>query len=143
MPDDNSRLDLSADLNQAKSAFLNDMEIAAEQVKDQLKAAAENERKQAQAARSKKMSALVVAVAAILLVVIAYWVVFNKPNSDNSSQAKSQYTGAKVQIVNPAAPAQKPAAQAPPQTAPTKRSGQDSQVVEHPSDEYEQPSSGM
>jgi hypothetical protein len=146
MPDDR-KFDLNADRSEAKSAFLNDVEVAAEQVKDQLKAAAEKEQKQAQAARSKKITAVIVAACAVLIVLISYWVVFGKPNDNNSTTVKNRYpTTVKVQVVNPATPPPKPGPSTAAQSAaPTRRPRPDSQVVEHPQDTYEQPgdNSGM
>lgn len=146
MPDDKKKFDLNADLSEARSAFLNDVEVAAEQVKHQMKAAAENEKKQAQAVRSKRISAAVVAAAAVILVLIAYFTVFGKPDAETAAVSKKQYPTAKVQIVDPAAAPQKTAAPTAAQnTAPPKPATHDSQVVNHPQDEYEQPGqdSGM
>lgn len=147
MPDDKNpyRFDLSAELNEAKSAFLSDMEAAAEQVKDQLKAAAEKEQKEAQAARSKKISAAVVAVAAIVIFLVAYLVVFGKPNDSATAQNQTRYPKAQVKIENLAAPTPKPTVAAPRQSTTPAPSQQDSQIVDRPSDDYEQPGqdSGM
>jgi hypothetical protein len=146
MPDD-KKLDLGAELSDLKNAFLNDVGTAAEEVKTQLKAAADSEKKKAQAAKSKQLSAIIVGVSAVVLVLIAYWVVFARPDSNAQDQAKSKYANQpKVRIVTPVPPStqNKPA---PPNTqtpAPVKPQN-DSQVVDRPSDEYEQPGqdSGM
>jgi hypothetical protein len=142
---DDRKFDLSAELSQAKSAFLNDVETAAEEVKQQLKAAAEDEKKKEQIARSKRLTAMLVAVGAVLVILVSYWLVFARPGNNASGQPSPTASGGTpVQIVSPPAPAQ-PAVPSAPRTARPGRTHADSQVVEHPSDEYEQPGddSGM
>ncbi len=144
MADQNNRFDLSADVSEAKTAFLNDVESAAEQVKEQLKVAAENQKKKEQAARSKKNTAIAVAVGAVLVLLIAYWVVFARPDNPAFTQNKAQYPNTKVRVTSPMPPPTN-TQRTPSRTAPAAQPGRDSQIVDRPPDDYEQPGqdSGM
>lgn len=75
MSDDN-RLDLGADLDKVSSDFLKDVEAAAKEVKQRKAADKEKDRRIATRTKDRKMSAVVIAVVALLLVLTAYWLVF-------------------------------------------------------------------
>jgi len=141
MPDDN-RFDLSEDLSKVKSDFLEGVEAAAEEVKQQLEVAAENERKKAEVARSKKFMAALATVGAIAVLLLSYWLVFARPDTGNTAVKRPSVSASeKLRIASPT-PVRKssPTITNPP--AASSRPSRDSQVVEHPSDEYEQPSEG-
>ncbi len=138
MPDNNKKLDLNAIDND----FLRDVQAATEQVKKRQaddKAKAVNEAKSAQ---SRKTSALLIAIGAVVVFLLSYWVVFGREGGAESDVAgtigtpaqQSQAANGKVQppCVNCAPTA--PPAQG---TIPAARS---SKNVQHPPDGYEQPS---
>lgn len=143
MPDDQKRVDISADLNQPDNDLLSDVQKATEQVKkrradDRAKDAAEARQRQ-----SRKTSALLIAVGAVLVLLVSYWVVFARQSgvSVDAATASREAAAARAKKMN--SPIKPPcvtncAPTAPPRVgAPV---GRDSQSVQQPPHEYEQPS---
>ncbi|NLN76510.1 MAG: hypothetical protein GX139_09375 [Armatimonadetes bacterium] len=75
MSEDN-RLDLSSDLEKVSKDFLKDVEQAAKEVKQRKAADREQDRRVVTRARERKISIAVISAAVILLLGIAYWLVF-------------------------------------------------------------------
>lgn len=137
MSDDN-RVDLSNNLDQLEGDLLKDIHAAAEEVKKRQESDKAKEIREAKKAKSNKSSALIIGIAAVVLIVIAYFVVFAKPN-DDSSTSNTPYTAPKITVNNnPPAP-QKPAV-TPTAPMPTTPGRHDSQITNQPKDSYEQPS---
>ncbi|MHB9037883.1 MAG: hypothetical protein ACYC64_14590 [Armatimonadota bacterium] len=140
MPD-NDRLDLSMDVDKIGDDLLKDVKAATEQVKKRRDTDKAQEAKSAEKAKTRQLSAIVIAAAAVVLVLIAYFVIFAKPDAPAGSP-----TGPYTQTQTPT-PAIKPpgAPTAVPSTTPPARpmpsTGRGSQT-NHPSDDYEQPSDG-
>jgi len=140
MPDRNKRVDLTGDLNNLDENILSDVKAATDAVKTQQAADREKEAQRSAKKQSKKISAVLIAVGAVLVLLLSYWVVFGREAGD-ASQTTPAYTS----------PAERSRAANPPIKTPctTKNSGtsssrvtpggNDSQSVQHPPDEYEQP----
>ncbi len=75
MPDDD-RLDLSSDLEKVSKDFLKDVEAAASEVKQRKAADKERDRKVATRAKDRKISMAIIAGAALVLIALAWWLVF-------------------------------------------------------------------
>ncbi|MGI6296805.1 MAG: hypothetical protein ACOX3G_12085 [Armatimonadota bacterium] len=75
MPDDN-RLDLNSDLEKVSKDFLKDVEAAASEVKQRKAADRERDLKVATRAKERKVSMAIIAGAALLLIALAWWLVF-------------------------------------------------------------------
>lgn len=75
MSDDN-RLDLNSDLEKVSKDFLKDVEAAASEVKQRKAADNERDRKVATRTKERKISMAVIAGAALLLIALAWWLVF-------------------------------------------------------------------
>jgi len=130
MPD-NDRVDLSADLDRMKDEFLEHMEAAAEEVKQQL---------------ARQSAIIAGAVGAVVILLVSYWVVFGRSDANNTAANQTSYPSTKVRIADPVkTPSSTPNKTGARVPAAPVRQRHDSQVVEHPSDEYEQPGqdSGM
>lgn len=139
MPDDN-RLDLGGDLDKLTGDLLKDVTAATAEVKKRKEKIAAQDAKEAEKTKSRKTQMLLVAIGAVVVLIISYLMVFAKPQEDqtdkwaNKQQVQTQQA---TPITSPGATRS---------TATTTRhsaggvAGQGSQVVEHPSDEYEQPS---
>lgn len=139
MPD-NNRLNLSNNLDQLDEDLLKDIHAAAEEVKKRQESDKAKEVKEAKKAETNKQSALIIGVAAVVLLVIAYFVVFAKPQSGTLQTGNNTYTPPpKVTVkTTPQAPQQPSSVQTAPQPAVPGK--QDSQITNHPKDSYEQPS---
>lgn len=141
MPDNDRKLDLSSDLGQLDNDLLKDVAAAAHQVKE--RQAADRAKAAAQEAKSnsRKTSALIVAIGAVVVLLLSYWIVFARPGGQdqagggepvNPSATQSQAVNGQIQP-----PCTTTAPTAPPRTAPPV--GRDSQTVRHPPEGYEQP----
>lgn len=143
-----NRLNLDENLHELTDNLLRDVQEAAEAVKKRHAEYKEEEKRAAQKAASKKQVGLMVAIGTIFVILLSYWIVFARPETNNLSQTAAGPTtvqsqeGPKVKITVPATPRATS-----PMTAPAAgfQPPKDAQVVEHPSDEYEPPSgdSGM
>jgi len=137
MPDDN-RLDLSMDIEKVGDDLLADVKKATEEVKSRKASDKAKEAKAAEKEKSRRLSAIIIAVGAVVLLLIAYFVVFAKPEPPASGVSGAQSQSPAPAIKAPVAPSSAPKVQVvTPNT--TRRSGRNSQVVGHPSDDYEQP----
>lgn len=145
---DGNRLDLSGDLSKVSTEFLDHVESAAAEVKQQLEAAAEKKRKEEQTARSRRITVAAIAVGAVLVLLISYLVVFGNPDQNSAASTRIRTSAPPARIADPtASPPQNNPGQPRP-AAPRQRYSRgagDSQVTDHPSDDYEQPGqdSGM
>lgn len=138
MPEKN-RLNLSHNLDQLDEDFLKDVQAAAKEVKKRQEADKVKEVNDAKKAKTNKYSAIIIGAAAVILILIAYFVVFGR--QDNATPVTQVTAPAPKVTVNTPAPTQQKTAPAP--TAPTQSSTpatHDSQVRSHPQDSYEQPS---
>ncbi|MDH7601815.1 MAG: hypothetical protein QHI38_06680 [Armatimonadota bacterium] len=139
---DDRRLNLDDSADQLTSNLLKDVQAAAEAVQKRRAAIKEEEKRAAAATKSKKQIGILVAVGAIIVFLISYWIVFARPDtapqqSASGPTAVQTQESPKVKIstpvtVSPSTPTRAPAAGVQPP--------KDAQVVEHPSDEYEPPS---
>lgn len=75
MPKDNNRLDLNADLEKLSGDFLKDVEAATKEVKARKQADAEKDRRNAVRKKDKRTSTIIVAVATVVLMFVAYFAV--------------------------------------------------------------------
>ena len=144
MPDDR-RVDLSHGLEKVSDDLLDNVRAAAVEVKRLQEAGARKDASVAQRAMSRRTAGLVIAVAAVVLLVLSYWMIFVRANNSTpavAGQSTSSQSGSQAtKINNPVMPnTTKATATTPPKPSP-RVVGHDSQVVEHPSDEFEQPSS--
>jgi len=140
MADDN-RLNLSEDLDQLQADLLKDVKAATHEVKQRHAAIKAQEVTEASRAKSRKTQMLLVAIGAIVILLLSYWMVFARPQGQD--QIATNNTG--TAVTQPA----KTSTVATPTTTPTTTpryngaggapAGRDSQVVEHPSDDYESP----
>ncbi len=142
MPDDD-RLDLSHDLEKIGSDLLKDVQAASKEVQQRKAKIAAEDAREAGKAQSRKTSMVLIAVGAVVVLLISYWMVFARPADEQprTPMTTSQTTGTQAKgtaITNSGAtPSTTPTT---PPRAGGSVAGQGSQVVEHPSDEYEQPS---
>lgn len=142
MPD-NNRLDLGSELEKISGSFAADVNAAAAQVKQRQAADKAKEAKQADKAQSRKMSAVVIAVAAVVLLLMSYWIVFGQgegsdnPTSGANSAVRAPQPEARITTTSPTSVTTQ-APQAPPK-AYSPVGGGSSQTVEQPQDGYEQP----
>jgi len=136
MPDDN-RLDLSGDLE----SLLQDVEAATDEVKQRKARIAAEDAKDVGREKSRKTQMMLIAIGAVAVLLISYWIVFARPNAGQGGAVSTVTTlgtpTAGTPIGNPGATHST--------TNATPRSGnagagQGSQTVEQPPDEYEQPS---
>ena len=145
MADDN-RLNLSEDLEKLADGLLTDVKAATDEVKKRQAAIKRAEDQDAARKKSKKLFAVIVGIGAVLVILLSYWIVFARPDGTVPSRAAgvatSQEQSRKVAITAPGTARSTGSAAGPAAGAPA---GRDSQLVEHPSDEYEPPSgdSGM
>ena len=72
---DNNRLNLGADLDEVSKDFLKDVEAATKEVKQQKAADREHDRRSAVREKDRKLSMVIIAVAVLILILIA-WMVF-------------------------------------------------------------------
>jgi len=138
-----NRIDLSNDFSVISDDLLKDVQAATAEVKKRKETIAAQEAREAQALKSKKTSLVLVAIGAVLVLLISYWVVFARSDEGTSGQLNAGIGGqnppaAKV-IVNPGVTQN--TGTTPPSTYRFGggAAGQGSQVVEHPPDEYERP----
>lgn len=142
MPDRDRKLDLSADLGDMHADLLKDVAAATEQVKKRQAADRAKEAEQAAKASSRKTSALLVAIGAVLVLLVSYWIVFARQGSpqETVSGGSGSPTASQTQTVNGQIqpPIVTPAPTAPPaRIAPPV--GRDSQASQRPPEGYEQP----
>ena len=139
MADDN-RINLSEDLDKIANDVLKDVKAATDEVKQRQEAIKLDGQRDSDKARSRKLSALIVGIAAVVIVLLAY--VFAGPDSTNRQQADaaSQSSG-KVAIT---CPVTTPTATPRTGGAASRLPSRTSQSSNHPpSDDYEQRDSGM
>jgi hypothetical protein len=144
---DDGRLDLNAELEKAQNDLLSDVKAATDEVKQRQAARKLDADRSVERAKSRRLSALLVGIGAVVVLLLSYWIVFARP--DQSGPPQATRTAASQSRRAPAVAIKCPG------TAPSRASaaggaastpaGRDSQLVEHPSDEYEPPSgnSGM
>ncbi|MGQ9455704.1 MAG: hypothetical protein ACUVRS_03910 [Armatimonadota bacterium] len=143
-----SRLKLDDNLEDLRGNLLKDVQAAAETVKRRRAAIREEEKRVVAKTRSRKQMALLVGIGVICVILLSYWIVFARPDATSTHPSAPKpanvqtQDGPKVKIsvpatVTPSTPVSTPAAGFQP--------SKDSQLVEHPTDEYEPPSgdSGM
>lgn len=144
MAGDRDRLDLSGDLGDLGQDFLKDVKAATEQAKQRKAADKAKEVQDAQRVQSRKISTAVIAIAAAIIFLLSYWVVFGRQGNEaeatgggtTTTQSAPYQTKGKAMAppcVTNAAP------KAPPKVTPPV--GQSSQPAEHAPDDYEQPGS--
>lgn len=131
MPDD-KRLNLSVDLDKIGEDLLADVKKATEEVKSRRASDKENEARSAEKEKSRKLSAVIVAVGVIVVLVIAYFVVFAKTQAPapTTYQTRTPAPTIKPPAVTP------PAATPPPPGRPMQ---QPRPPRNQPPDDYEQP----
>ena len=141
MPDDKKRYDIDLDFSGASSDLLNDVEAASKAVKQRRTDDKAQEARTVQRSKSNKTSAVLIAVGAVVVFLLSYWIVFAKPQCDATGPGGS--TASQCQTAQPtkiAMPLPTKSTTSTPQTSvPTGAVGRDSQVVVHPPDGYEQP----
>jgi cytoskeletal protein RodZ len=136
MPDDD-RLDLSVDLDKIGEDLLADVKKAAEEVKSRRASDKAKEAKSVEKEKTRKLSAVMVAIGVVVVLVIAYFVVFAKtqaPTPTTYSQIRTPAPAIKPPAVTPPASNTKPQTTTPMQ--PPSRPGAN---ANQPSDDYEQP----
>jgi len=138
MPDDN-RLNLTNNLDQLDDDLLKDIHAAAEEVKKRQESDKAKEIRAAKKSETNKYSALIIGVAAAVLLLIAYFVVFAKPDAGSGTSSNSTYVSPKV-TVNTTQPSQKKPVTVPTVPVTPMPGRHDSQITKHPKDSYEQPS---
>lgn len=137
-----NRIDLSDDFSALSDDLLKDVQAATAEVKKRKETIAAQEAREAQAAKSKKTSLILVAVGTILVLLISYWIVFARSDEGASTQSSAgsgvQNPPAAKVIVNPGV-TQNSRTNPPAYSSGGGAASQGSQVVEHPPDEYERP----
>lgn len=143
-----NRLNLDDNLEDLKGNLLKDVQAAAESVKRRRAAIKEEEERAAAKTKSRKQMAILVGLGVICVLLLSYWIVFARPDTTSTTSSASKpvnvqtQDGPKVKISAPAT-----VAPSTPVTAPAAgfQPSRDSQLVEHPTDEYEPPAgdSGM
>lgn len=142
MSDDKKIYDIDLDFGSASNDLLKDVEAASNAVKQRRTDDKVKEARTVQRSKSKKTSTVLIAVGAIAIFMLSYWIVFAKPEQDaigsggNSSVQCQQTQPTKIAMPIPT----KPTTSTPQASMPTGAVGRDSQVVVHPPDGYEQPS---
>ncbi len=144
---DNNRIDLSKDLEELSQALLKDVAAATDEVKQRKAAIKKEEEAFVQKGQSRKLMGILIGAAFVVLILLA--VVFAKPRGQSGQAATAP------------APVQSPIKTTATVTSTTTRTGtslpnsgagatvgsggRDSQLVHHPSDDYEPASrdSGM
>lgn len=127
------------DLDKIGDDLLDDVKKATEEVKNRKASDKAKQAKAAEKEKSRQLSAIIVAVGAVVLILIAYFAVFAKPEPPAAPAPGTQSRSTAPAIKTPVAPPSTPKVQVvTPNT--TRRSGRSSQVVGQPSDDYEQPS---
>lgn len=144
MADDN-RIDLSKDLEELSQTLLKDVAAATDEVKQRKAAIKKEEEAFVQKGKSRKLMGIMVGAAFVIIVMLA--VVFAKPGGQDTGTSAA--TPAPTPAIKTTATTTTPSSTNAPisggATANTGGSGRDSQLVRHPSDDYERPSgdSGM
>lgn len=139
---DGNRLDLSGDIDKISTEFLDHVETAAAEVKQQLEAAAEKKRKEEQATRSRKITAAAIAVGAVLVLLVSYILVFARPDQNTAASSRIRTSAPPARIADPTAAPPKNAPPQPRPAAPQRRYSPgtgDSQLTDAPPNDYEQP----
>jgi hypothetical protein len=137
MPDD-KRVNLSHDLD----ALLRDVKVATEEVKQQQDANKLKEAKAVEKEKSRKQSTVIIALAAVALLVVAYFVIFAGPGENEAVpvQVTTPRPAPKVTTTAPSSGTTTTRPATPMMPANPGRVG--SQVTDRPSDDYEQPGGG-
>ncbi|MEN6357807.1 MAG: hypothetical protein ABFD83_12075 [Armatimonadota bacterium] len=135
MPDDD-RLDLSVDLDKIGEDLLADVKKAAEEVKSRRASDKAKEAKSVEKEKSRKISAVMVAVGVVVVLVIAYFVVFAKPEAPapTTYQTRTPAPAIKPPAVTPPVSNTKPST-----TMPMQQPSRPGSNTNQPSDDYEQP----
>ncbi len=139
---DGNRVDLSGDINNIGTEFLDHVESAAAEVKQQLEAAAEKKRKQEQATKNKRLMTAAIAIGAVLVLLISYVIVFGRADQGGAASESIRTSAPPPRIADPTAVSPQNTRQRPGTAVPQRRytpGTPDSQVTDRPSDEYEQP----
>lgn len=143
---DNNRLDLDSDLDKMATDLLSDVQEATEELKKRHAANKAKDERNAKRAQSTKSSAVVIAIATVVIVLLAYWLVFAKSNDSAGTGTPVHTTQAPV-VIKSNATIPRPATHSTPVTpgiATRGRTGnRDPQVVNHPSNDYDNQPSGM
>ncbi len=84
-----NRIDLDTNWDNIGGSLLDDIKAATEQVKQQKAAEKQKEMKAAQKAKDRKLSGIVIAAAAVVILLIAYFTVFAGP-SDTPGPSSNQ-----------------------------------------------------
>lgn len=137
---DNKRVDLNSDLDQ----LLNDVKAATDEVKQRQDADKAKDLRSAEKEKSRKTSMLIIAAAAVVIFIIAYFVVFARPEQGTQlTSPKSTTPTPNVTVRTPsAARSTNPIANTPVvPTIPMHQGRRGSQVTPRPANDYEQPSS--
>lgn len=140
MPDEQNKVNL--DVDQIDSSFLRDIQTATEQAKKREASDRAKDAADAQTAKSRKTSAIIIAAAAVVIFLLSYWIVFGREGgtdpSGTGSSANSGFATGSQPANSPIKPPCVNCAPTAPPTAPPVARG--SQTVQHPPDGYEQPS---
>ena len=147
MADDN-RLNLNEGPDEPAGHLLSDVKAATDEVKQRHAAIKQAEDRGSARAKCRRLSAILVGVGAVFVLLLSYWIVFARPDGNSPGQAAGGPRSAQsrpaptVAIRSPGTARSTGSAAGPVAGAPA---GRDSQLVEHPSDDYEPPSgdSGM
>ena len=140
MPDNNNRLDLSSELEKVSGSFAAELNAATSEVKKRQDADKAREASQADRAKSRKISAIVIAAAAVALILLSYFIVFGQ-GSNSDDVASGTGTNVKATAGQPSSASPAYVTQKAPQAPPKAYSpvGGSSQTVEQPPDGYDQP----
>ena len=130
MPD-NDRLDLNGDLDKLSGDLLKDVKAATEEVKLRKAADAEKDRRSATRDKDRRLSLIIIAVATIVLIMIAYWVVVARQPDGGAGTAYTRPKTAPPPITQPTV-----APKRPPRPAP---GGRANNQQDAPPNEYDQP----
>jgi cytoskeletal protein RodZ len=133
MPDDN-RLDLSVDLDKIGEDLLADVKKATDEVKNRRASDKAKEAKSEEEEKTRKISAVVVAIGVVIMLVIAYFVVFAKTEAPAPT---SYQTRTSAPAIKP--PAVTPSNTKPQTTMPMQQPSRTGVNTNQPSDDYEQP----
>lgn len=140
MPDDKKIFEIDLDSDGSETDLLKDISSAAEAAKQRIasvKAQGVREEKQS---NSRKTSMILVAVGAVVILLLSYWIVFAKDGNGAMASGSGTTQVAQTQPSKIAIPsAAKVTPTTPLSSPPVSAVGRDSQVVAQPPDGYEQP----
>ncbi|MGC8863902.1 MAG: hypothetical protein ACP5R5_14185, partial [Armatimonadota bacterium] len=95
---DDKRLNLDEDLDKLTSSLLSDVKAATDEVKQRQAAARQAEQRSAAKAKSRKLSAILVGIGAIIVLLLSYWMVFARPEVTGADRATG---GSSAQVQQP------------------------------------------